>query len=176
MRDLLVDGLGRHRRRRAGDTRFRRDQVNDLIERRCRTSGRRLHRRFDRPRRRGFGDGDLVAARVFRPGRDVALGFAMTRRGAVRGALVGCDLPVGRAGIAIAEEKLGQGEWRTESLKHTVVDADGRAAMATDDDLRLRRGGEQGTQASERNQISAAAEGPLTATLKASRKAKGHQI
>lgn len=93
----------------------------------------------------------------------------------MRGALVGRDLPVGRAGIAIAEEKLGQGKRRTESLEHAVVDADGWAAVATDDDLRLRRRGEQGTQTGERNQISAAAEGPLTAKLKAARKTEAHQ-
>jgi hypothetical protein len=98
----------------------------------------------------------------------------MARRGLVHRALIGGDLSLDRAGIALAEEKLGQGKRRAEPLENTVIDADGRAAMTADDDLRLRRRDKQGAHAGENDQISAAAERPLTAKLKASRKAEIH--
>jgi hypothetical protein len=144
--------------------------MDDLIERR---GG--LHRRFGGSGRCRFGD--LRFAMGYVPRRDVAFGTGrpVAWRSAMGAALVRRDVPVEGAGIALAKEELGQGDRRAETVEHAVIDADGGAAMAADDDLRMRGRDQQRAETRERDDIPAPAKGPHTAKMKASRKAEGHQ-
>ena len=140
MADPLMDGFDGRHRRGAGDTRFRRDEMDDLMERRS-----RFHGRFADARRRRFGHSNLVPGEMLGPCRDVALAAVMAgrRRRFMRGTMVGGDLPFDSAGIALAEEKLRQGKRRAESFEDAIIDTDSGAAMTADDDLRLGRRDEQ---------------------------------